>query len=51
VPAPALPWLLAVARNVVIEQFRATARQQSIAAELHSWAAEVYGTTRTSQIR
>jgi RNA polymerase sigma-70 factor (ECF subfamily) len=39
VPRPALPWLLVVARNVVIGQFRAAARQQSIAAELQAWAA------------
>jgi RNA polymerase sigma-70 factor (ECF subfamily) len=38
VPRPALPWLLGVARNVVIGQFRAAARQQSIAAELRAWA-------------
>lgn len=38
VPEPALPWLLTVARNVAIGQFRAVARQQSIAAELRSWA-------------
>lgn len=37
-PEPALPWLLGVVRNVVIGQFRAAARQQSIAAELRSWA-------------
>ncbi len=37
VPAPALPWLLTVARNVVIDQFRAAARQQSLAAELQTW--------------
>jgi RNA polymerase sigma-70 factor, ECF subfamily len=41
VPRPALPWLLGVARNVVIGQFRAAARQQSIAAELQAWS---YGT-------
>jgi RNA polymerase sigma-70 factor (ECF subfamily) len=40
IPAPALPWLLAVARNVVIEQFRVAARQQSIAAELRTWVSE-----------
>jgi len=33
VPAPALPWLLAVARNVVLGQFRAARRQS--AAEWH----------------
>jgi RNA polymerase sigma-70 factor (ECF subfamily) len=40
VPAPPLPWLLAVARNVVIGQFRASARQQSLAAELRSWVTQ-----------
>src|SRR5258708_21993669 len=40
VPAPALPWLLTVARNVVIDQFRAAARQQSVTAELQAWASE-----------
>ncbi len=39
VPAPALPWLLTVARNVVTDQFRA-ARRQSVAAELQAWASE-----------
>jgi RNA polymerase sigma-70 factor, ECF subfamily len=37
VPDDALPWLLAVARNVAIGQFRLAARQQSIAAELRAW--------------
>ena len=40
VPAPALPWLLTVARNVVSSQFRAAARQQSISAELRAWVTE-----------
>jgi RNA polymerase sigma-70 factor (ECF subfamily) len=40
VPVPALPWLLTVARNVVINQFRAAARQQSVEAELRAWASE-----------
>ena len=40
VPVPPLPWLLAVARNVIIGQFRASARQQSLAAELRSWVRE-----------
>jgi RNA polymerase sigma-70 factor, ECF subfamily len=39
VPAPALPWLLTVARHVVSSQFRADARQQSINAELRAWIA------------
>jgi RNA polymerase sigma-70 factor, ECF subfamily len=38
VPEAALPWLLAVARNVAIGQFRVAARQQSIAAELRAWS-------------
>jgi len=38
VPRPALPWLLAVARNVAIGQFRVAARQQSIAAEMAAWS-------------
>jgi hypothetical protein len=40
VPAPALPWLLTVARHVVSSQFRAAARQQSINAELRAWITE-----------
>ncbi|HEY7431846.1 MAG TPA: RNA polymerase sigma factor [Streptosporangiaceae bacterium] len=39
-PAPPLPWLLGVARNVIISQFRASARQQSITAELRAWVSE-----------
>jgi RNA polymerase sigma-70 factor (ECF subfamily) len=34
VPDPALPWLLGVARNLAREQFRLSARDQSIEAEL-----------------
>jgi RNA polymerase sigma-70 factor (ECF subfamily) len=45
VPAPALPWLLAVARNVVMGQFRAAARRQSVAAELRTWASQAQGAT------
>jgi RNA polymerase sigma-70 factor (ECF subfamily) len=37
-PEPILPWLLAVARNVAIGQFRVAARQQSLAAELRAWS-------------
>jgi RNA polymerase sigma-70 factor, ECF subfamily len=37
-PEPMLPWLLAVARNVAIGQFRLAARQQSLAAELRAWS-------------
>ena len=40
VPEPALPWLLTVARNTGLSQFRAAARQQSIATELAAWASE-----------
>ena len=32
-----LPWLLAVARNVVRERSRAEVRQQAVAAELRAW--------------
>jgi RNA polymerase sigma-70 factor (ECF subfamily) len=45
VPAPALPWLLAVTRNVVIGQFRAAARRQSVAAELRTWTSQAQGVT------
>ena len=37
IPQPELPWLLSVARNVTANQFRATVRQRSIAAELQAW--------------
>jgi RNA polymerase sigma-70 factor (ECF subfamily) len=40
VPAPALPWLLTVARNTACSQFRGTARQRSISAELRAWVTE-----------
>lgn len=40
VPSPPLPWLLAVARNVLASQFRASARQRSMAAELAAWVRE-----------
>jgi RNA polymerase sigma-70 factor, ECF subfamily len=43
VPVPALPWLLAVTRNVVIDQFRAAARRQSVA-ELEAWTFEARAT-------
>lgn len=39
-PAPPLPWLLGVTRNVIISQFRASARQRSLAAELRAWVSE-----------
>ena len=37
VPEPPLPWLLGVARNVAMSQFRAAAREQSLADEMSSW--------------
>ena len=40
VPAPALPWLLTVARNTACNQFRGSARQRSIGAELRAWVSE-----------
>lgn len=40
VPALALPWLLGVARNVITSQFRDSARQRSLAAELRAWVTE-----------
>ena len=40
VPAPALPWLLMVARNTACSQFRGSARQRSISAELRAWLTE-----------
>ncbi|GAA1660877.1 RNA polymerase sigma factor [Fodinicola feengrottensis] len=39
IPEPTLPWLLGVARNVVRQQFRATARDESLQAEMVTWAA------------
>jgi RNA polymerase sigma-70 factor (ECF subfamily) len=48
IPDPPLPWLLGVARNVVREQFRASARQESIQAEMLAWAASAH--TATSDI-
>src|SRR5215471_9676762 len=40
VPAPALPWLLTVARNTAGSLFRGNARQRSITAELRAWVTE-----------
>lgn len=40
VPAHPLPWLLTVARNVITGQFRAAARQESVAAEMRAWLKE-----------
>lgn len=39
-PDDPLPWLLVTARNVIGSEFRAAARQESLAAELGSWVAE-----------
>lgn len=36
-PDPPLPWLLAVARNVAMSQFRAMVRERSVAAEMRAW--------------
>jgi RNA polymerase sigma-70 factor (ECF subfamily) len=38
--ATPLPWLLAVARNVVRERYRAEARRREIAAEMQAWVSE-----------
>jgi RNA polymerase sigma-70 factor, ECF subfamily len=38
VPDPPLPWLLGVARNVLRDGVRATARRSSLSAELRTWA-------------
>src|SRR6516164_207953 len=40
VPTPALPWLLTVARNTASSQFRGSARQRSICAEMRAWMTE-----------
>src|SRR5215472_2226148 len=40
VPAPALPWLLTVARSTASSQFRGSARQRSISAEMRAWVTE-----------
>ncbi|WP_188191666.1 RNA polymerase sigma factor [Nonomuraea sp. SYSU D8015] len=37
VPDEALPWLLGVARNVLLESYRAEARRKSLEAELSTW--------------
>jgi len=39
-PDDPLPWLLVTARNVIGGEFRAAARQESVAAELRSWVSE-----------
>jgi RNA polymerase sigma-70 factor, ECF subfamily len=38
--ATPLPWLLAVARNVIGERYRAEERQQAVAAEMRAWITE-----------
>ncbi|MFC0040823.1 sigma-70 family RNA polymerase sigma factor [Actinomadura rayongensis] len=38
VPDPALPWLLGVARNLLLADHRARARREASAAELRRWA-------------
>jgi RNA polymerase sigma-70 factor (ECF subfamily) len=38
--ATPLPWLLAVARNVVGERYRAEERQRAVAAEMRAWITE-----------
>jgi RNA polymerase sigma-70 factor, ECF subfamily len=40
-PDDLLPWLLVTARNVIGSEFRAAARQESLAAELSSWSSGV----------
>ena len=47
-PGDPLPWLLVTARNVIGSEFRAAARQESLAAELSSWGS---GSPRTSPMR
>jgi RNA polymerase sigma-70 factor (ECF subfamily) len=44
IPDPALPWLLGVARNVLRDTARARTRQESLAAELRSWAGSAAAT-------
>ena len=39
-PDDPLPWLLVTARNIIGSEFRAAARQESLAAELRSWVTE-----------
>ncbi|WP_019633497.1 RNA polymerase sigma factor [Actinomadura atramentaria] len=43
VPDPALPWLLGVARNVLLADHRARARRDASAAELRRWARPATG--------
>jgi RNA polymerase sigma-70 factor (ECF subfamily) len=40
-PNPPLPWILGIARNVLRENYRAQARQDSLAAELQHWTTTV----------
>lgn len=43
VPQPPLPWLLAVARNVLRDTVRAEVRRASLAAELREWTESAEG--------
>lgn len=40
-PDPPLPWILGIARNVLRENYRAKAREESLAAELRHWTSSV----------
>jgi RNA polymerase sigma-70 factor (ECF subfamily) len=40
VPDPPLPWLLTVARNVAMNQFRSALREQSLASEMRVWVSQ-----------
>jgi len=51
VPVPALPWLLTVARNTACSQFRGSARQRSISAEMRDWVTEAECSTATYFVR
>jgi RNA polymerase sigma-70 factor (ECF subfamily) len=43
IPPSPLPWLLAVARNVLRERYRDEVRQAALATEMRAWADEVSG--------
>ena len=40
-PEPPLPWILGIARNVLRENYRANARQESLTTELSNWTSSV----------
>ncbi|MFB9834700.1 RNA polymerase sigma factor [Actinoallomurus acaciae] len=40
-PDPPLPWIFGIARNVLRENYRAQAREESLAAELRHWTSSV----------